>query len=226
MARACRYRGSPSVIRPETRDRLLAPSGRIGPRMRGGVGVGAPIDGWDHYLDWPKRAEGSGPWAAAWGAPMSEESGHEAPPGEQPVFALERVYVRDISFESPNTPEVFTWQGQPQVNVELGTEGRWITDEGHAESVLTVTVRSTLEDATVFIAEVQQAGLFRLSGFSEEQVEQIIGVNCPTILFPYAREAIANLVGRGGFQQLQLDPVNFQAIFEQSREQAEEGAQH
>ncbi len=160
------------------------------------------------------------------GADMSDEHIGEQGPGEQPVFTLERAYVRDLSFESPNAPGVFTWQGQPQVNVELGTEGRMVSEEGHVESILTVTVRSTLGDSSVFIAEVQQAGLFRISGFSTDQLEQIMGINCPTILFPFAREAIANLVARGGFQQLLLDPVNFQALFEQSREEAEEGHPH
>jgi preprotein translocase subunit SecB len=153
---------------------------------------------------------------------MSEnDSSAEAGGEQQPVFALERVYVKDLSFESPNVPEMFTRQGQPEVNVELGTEGRAVSDQGHVEAVLTVTVRSTLEDKTVFIAEVQQAGLFRMSGIPEEQMEQLMGINCPTILFPYAREAISSLVTRGGFQQILLDPVNFQALYEQSRQQAE-----
>ncbi|MFP4561503.1 MAG: protein-export chaperone SecB [Thiohalorhabdus sp.] len=155
---------------------------------------------------------------------MSEEQGAS---GEQPVFALERVYVKDLSFESPNGPEVFTWQGQPQVNVELGTQGRVVSDKGHVESVLTVTVRSTHEDKTVFIAEVQQAGLFRITGVPDDQLEQLMGINCPTILFPYVREAISNMVTHGGFQQLLLDPVNFQALYEQSRQQqAGEAGEH
>ncbi|HKJ86913.1 MAG TPA: protein-export chaperone SecB [Gammaproteobacteria bacterium] len=154
---------------------------------------------------------------------MSEEQGA---PQEQPVFSLERVYVKDISFEAPNVPEMFAQQGQPEVNVELGTQGRMVSDQGHVESVLTVTVRSTLEDKTVFIAEVQQAGLFRVSGIPDDQLEQLMGINCPTILFPYAREVISNVVARGGFQQLLLDPVNFQALYEQSREQAAEGGEH
>ena len=153
---------------------------------------------------------------------MSDNSSTAEAGGEQqPVFALERVYVKDLSFESPNVPEIFTQQGQPEVNVELGTEGRAVSDQGHVEAVLTVTVRSTLADKTVFIAEVQQAGLFRMSGIPEEQMEQLMGINCPTILFPYAREAISSLVTRGGFQQILLDPVNFQALYEQSRQQAE-----
>jgi preprotein translocase subunit SecB len=155
---------------------------------------------------------------------MSEnDSAGEA--GEQPVFALERVYVRDLSFESPNVPEMFTKEGQPEVNVELGTEGRAVSDKGHVEAVLTVTVRATFEGSTVFIAEVQQAGLFRMSGIPDEQKEQLLGINCPTILFPYAREAISSLVARGGFQQILLDPVNFQALFEQSRQQDEAQSQ-
>ena len=153
---------------------------------------------------------------------MSENgSNAEAGGGQQPVFALERVYVKDLSFESPNVPEMFAKQGQPEINVELGTEGRVISEQGHVEAVLTVTVRSTFEEKTVFIAEVQQAGLFRMSGIPEEQMEQLMGVNCPTILFPYAREAVSALVTRGGFQQVLLDPVNFQALYEQSRQQAE-----
>jgi len=155
---------------------------------------------------------------------MSENSSGDSG-GQQPVFALERVYVKDASFEAPNVPEMFTQQGQPEVNVELGTEGRVVSDQGHVETVLTVTVRSTLEGSTVFIAEVQQAGLFRMSGIPDDQMEQLMGVNCPTILFPYAREAISSLVTRGGFQQLLLDPVNFQALYEQSRQQADAEAQ-
>lgn len=159
---------------------------------------------------------------------MSEESSSAETGGEgqQPVFALERVYVRDLSFEAPNALEMLGQEGQPEVDVELGTQGRVVSDQGHVESILTVTVRSTLADKTVFIAEVQQAGLFRIAGVPDEQVEQLMGVNCPTILFPYAREAVSNLVARGGFQQLLLDPVNFQALYEQSRQQqaAEESA--
>jgi preprotein translocase subunit SecB len=153
---------------------------------------------------------------------MSEAQGETE---QQAVFSLERVYVKDSSFESPNAPEIFTEQGQPKVDVELGTEGRVVSDQGHVESVLTVTVRSTLEDKTVFIAEVQQAGLFRIAGLPDEQVEQLMGINCPTILFPYVREAVSNMVARGGFQQLMLDPVNFQALYEQSRQAQAEGGE-
>ncbi|MEF8793398.1 protein-export chaperone SecB [Thiohalorhabdus sp.] len=156
---------------------------------------------------------------------MSDESSTEEAGEQQPVFALDRVYVKDLSFESPNVPEMFATQGQPELNVELGTEGRVVSDQGHVESVLTVTVRSTFEERTVYIAEVQQAGLFRMQGIPEEQMERLMGINCPTILFPYAREAISGAVLRGGFQQVLLDPVNFQALYEQSREPAE-GQEH
>jgi len=158
---------------------------------------------------------------------MSDESSAAVGDDEeqQPVFALERVYVKDLSFESPNAPEMFAKQGKPEVNVELGTQGRVVSDQGHVESVLTVTVRATFEERTVYIAEVQQAGLFRIQGIPEEQMEQLMGINCPTILFPYAREAISSVVLRGGFQQVLLDPVNFQALYEQSREQAQ-GQEH
>jgi len=155
---------------------------------------------------------------------MSENSSTEGA-GGQPVFALERVYTKDLSFESPNVPEMFTREGKPEVNVELGTEGRVVSDQGHVEVVLTVTVRSTFQESTVFIAEVQQAGLFRMSGLEDEQMEQLMGINCPTILFPYARETISSLVTRGGFQQILIDPVNFQALYEQSRQRDEAESQ-
>ncbi len=156
---------------------------------------------------------------------MSEQAGTQGGE-EEPVFSLERVYVKDLSFESPQAPEIFTQQGQPQVSVELGTEGRVISEHGHVEAVLTVTVRSSLGEQTIFIAEVQQAGLFRVAGIPDEQLEQLMGINCPTILFPYARETIASMVGRGGFQQLLLDPVNFQALYERSRQHKADSEEH
>lgn len=153
----------------------------------------------------------------------NSEGGGQPEAGEQQpaVLRLERVYVKDLSFESPNVPEMFTREDQPEANVELATEGRVVSDQGHIESVLTVTVRSTLEDKTVFIAEVQQAGLFRVVGVPQKDLEQLMGVNCPTILFPYAREAVSSLVARGGFQPVMLDPVNFQALYQQHQQQAE-----
>ena len=153
---------------------------------------------------------------------MSEQD--EQGGGQEPVFSLERVYVRDLSFEAPNSPAVFGQSGQPHVDMDLSTQGQVLDEAGHLESVLTVTVKATLEGQTVFIAEVQQAGLFRIANIPQEQIEPLLGVNCPSILYPYAREAISGMVGRGGFQQLLLDPVNFQALYEQAQQkQAAEG---
>jgi preprotein translocase subunit SecB len=146
---------------------------------------------------------------------MSEEAGG----GEQgPVFALERVYIKDLSFEAPNSPAMFTRSGNPHIDMDLSTRGQVLDEAGHLESVLTVTVKATLEQETVFIAEVQQAGLFRVAHIPQDQIEPLLGINCPSILFPYAREAISSLVARGGFQQLLLDPVNFQALYEQAQQ--------
>lgn len=147
---------------------------------------------------------------------MSEQ---EENAGQEAVFSLERVYVRDLSFEAPNSPEMFRQSGQPHIDMDLSTQGKMLDDAGHLESVLTVTVKATLEEQTVFIAEVQQAGLFRVANIPQEQLEPLLGVNCPAILFPYAREAISSMVARGGFQQLLLDPVNFQALYEQAQQQ-------
>jgi preprotein translocase subunit SecB len=147
---------------------------------------------------------------------MSEQGENAA---QEPVFSLERVYVRDLSFEAPNSPAMFGRAGQPHVDMDLSTQGQMLDEAGHLESVLTVTVKATLEEETVFIAEVQQAGLFRVANIPQEQIEPLLGVNCPAILFPYAREAISSMVGRGGFQQLLLDPVNFQALYEQAQQQ-------
>ena len=124
---------------------------------------------------------------------------------EQPVFAIEKLYVKDFSVEVPNAPEIFLEQEAPQVAVQLNTSGRGIGD-GVYEVVLTVTVTTTLGEKTVFLVEVGQAGIFRIQNVPEEQLEPLVAIACPNVLFPYAREAISDAVTRAGFQEQQPAP--------------------
>ena len=146
---------------------------------------------------------------------------------EQPQFALQRIYVKDLSFESPKAPEMFQQQWQPEVKLDLNTSNRGL-EEGLHEVVLslTITVENGPEDKkeTAFVVEVQQAGVFLVKGLADEELHRTLGAFCPNILFPYAREAIDNLVLRGSFPPLMLAPVNFDALYLQAKEQAEQQA--
>ena len=135
----------------------------------------------------------------------------------QRQFLVQRIYTKDISFESPNAPTVFKENWQPEINIGLGSE---IQDHGGdtMELVLRVTVEAKHEDKTIFMVEVQQAGLFTVSGFSAEEADAVMGVAAPNLLFPYAREAVSDLVARGSFPQLVLQPVNFEALYAQQRQ--------
>lgn len=143
---------------------------------------------------------------------------------EAPQFALQRIYVKDLSFESPKAPEIFQNQWQPEVKLDLNTSNRPLED-GLFEVVLslTITVDSGAEEnkETAFVVEVQQAGVFMARGLEEEELHRTLGAFCPNLLFPYAREAVDNLVLRGSFPPLMLAPVNFDALYMQARSQAE-----
>ena len=128
---------------------------------------------------------------------------------------LNRIYVKDCSFESPRSPEVFLGPMNPEVKVNMRT-GTKKLDGGVTEVVLTVTVEATDNSRSVFLAEVHQAGLFTIAGFSDGEMVAILASYCPNILFPYAREAISDLVGKGGMPALLLQPVNFDAVYAQS----------
>jgi preprotein translocase subunit SecB len=142
---------------------------------------------------------------------------------EQPVFGIEKLYVKDLSVEVPHAPEIFLEREAPQVEIQLGTAGRAL-GEGAYEVVLTVTVTTKLEDRTVFLVEIGQAGIFRIVNVPDEQVEPLVAVACPNILFPYAREAVSDAVTRAGFAPIVLQPVNFEAMYMQRlQEQASSG---
>jgi len=139
-------------------------------------------------------------------------------------FAIQRVYTKDISFETPNSPQIFTEEWKPDLNVNMNTAVQEL-GEDHYEVVLTVTVTANLEgDKTGFLVEVQQAGIFLLKGLSKEEMAPMMGVHCPNILFPYARELVSDLVTRGSFPQLLLAPVNFEAAYAQHLQQQKEAA--
>lgn len=141
----------------------------------------------------------------------------------QPGFSIEKLYVKDASLEIPNAPQIFTDRTQPQVNVELGNTAQKL-EEGVFEASIKVTVTSKIGDKVAFLVEVTQAGIFAIRNIPEENLEMILGVTCPNILFPYAREAVSDLVTRAGFPPVLLNPINFEALFMQQKQQAENAA--
>ena len=141
----------------------------------------------------------------------------------QPVFSIEKIYVKDLSLEIPNAPAVFLEQEQPEIDMQLANGAQQL-EEGFFESSLTITVTAKLGDKTMFLCEVSQAGIFQIRNVPAEDIDPILGVACPNILFPYARETVSNLVGRAGFPPVLLTPINFEALYMQQRaEQAEAG---
>jgi len=144
--------------------------------------------------------------------------------GTQQQFSMQRIYTKDISFESPSTPNVFKKQWQPQITVDLNNRSDHIDDAGNFEVVLTITLTAKVEEDTAFLVEVQQAGIFLITGFADEDLRRILGTAAPTILFPYARETIDNLCVKGGFPAVMLAPVNFEAMYQQAMAQQAEQA--
>lgn len=133
-------------------------------------------------------------------------------------FDLQRIYLKDVSFETPNSPQIFLQDWQPEINLQLGTETRTL-DTGVFEVTLKVTVTNKVGEKTVFLVEVAQAGIFIVQGFSEQELTHTLGSYCPNLLLPYAREAISDLVTKGSFPQYLLPPVNFDALLEQHLQQ-------
>lgn len=154
---------------------------------------------------------------------MAEEN-NQAPAANGPEFSILRIYLKDVSFETPNSPEVFTQEFKPEINLQLNTAIKMI-EEGLHEVVLNITVTAKQGEKTGFLVEVQQAGLFTVKGFDEAQKGAMLGAYCPNTLFPYAREAVSELVTKGGFPPLLLAPVNFDAMYaERAAERAQQAA--
>lgn len=140
-----------------------------------------------------------------------------------PQLVLQKIYVKDLSFESPKAPEVFTTNAAPQTQLNLRYGNRDLGQD-NMEVSLTITVEAKQDEATLFLVELTQAGVFMINGYSEEQKAQLIGSFCPNTLYPFAREAIADLIQRGGFPQLLLQPINFDALYAQAlQERADQG---
>ncbi len=139
-------------------------------------------------------------------------------------FAIQRIYTKDISFESPNAPQVFISEWEPKINVDLSTEIQALSEDT-IQVVLTVNVVAKHEDKTAFLVEVQQAGIFLAKGFSEEELGPLMGIGAPNALYPYAREAVSDLITRGSFPQFTLQPVNFEQMYAQQMASNKESAE-
>lgn len=142
---------------------------------------------------------------------------------QQPVFTIEKLYVKDMSLEIPNAPRIFLERETPEVNIQLHTKGERI-DEGMYEVLLTITVTAKVKEKTMFLVEVQQAGVFQIRHVPEAEMDPVLGIACPNILFPYLREAVSDIVTRAGFHAVILNPVNFEALYYQGKQQAEQNA--
>jgi preprotein translocase subunit SecB len=137
---------------------------------------------------------------------------------QQPAFGIEKIYVKDLSLEIPNAPQIFIQREAPQVSIELGNSTSML-EESVFEVVITVTVTSKIEDKTVFLVEVAQAGIFQIRNVPAENIEMIAAVTCPNILFPYARQTVSDIVTRAGFPPVLLNPINFEALYAQQKQQ-------
>lgn len=139
----------------------------------------------------------------------------EQPEVERQV-GLQKIYIRDASIEVPDGPRVFTEEYNPEVNVDLNTQIQSLSDETH-QVILTVTVTAKQGDRTAYIVEVQQAGVFQVEGFADDERDHVLGAYCPSILFPYIRESVGDMVQRAGFPHFLLQPVNFDLLYSQHR---------
>ena len=137
-----------------------------------------------------------------------------------PVFQIQRVYLKESSLEQPNSPAILLEKEQPSVDIQLGVEAN-AAAEGVFEVCVTATVQTRIKDKTVFLVEVKQAGIFEIRNLSEEQMGPIMGIACPQIVYPYLRANVADLIQRSGFPPVHLSEINFQAMYEQQRAQAE-----
>lgn len=143
----------------------------------------------------------------------------------QAQFTVQKIYVKDVSFEAPNTPGVFNDAGQPALNMNLNQKVARL-EEGVFEVVLGITLTCTIGEKNVYLAEIEQAGVFGLAGFDERNLDMMLGTYCPNVLFPYARQAVSDLISAGGFPPFYLQPINFEALYAEGlRRRAENFAQ-
>ena len=133
-----------------------------------------------------------------------------------PVFQIQRVYLKDMSLEQPNSPEILLNQEQPAVEIQLGVDAKPVAD-GLFEITVTATVHTKIEDKTVFMVEAKQAGIFEIRNVPSEQMGALLGIACPQIVYPYLRGNVADIIQRGGFPPVHLAEINFQAMYEQQQ---------
>lgn len=141
-----------------------------------------------------------------------QESAPENAQENAPAFGIEKVYLKDLSVEVPHSPAIFLESRAPQIDIQLNNTGTAISDDLF-DSVLSITVTATLEEKTVFLVEVKQAGIFRMRNIPPQELEPLLGIACPNILFPYAREAVSEATARAGFLPVILQPINFEALY-------------
>lgn len=149
---------------------------------------------------------------------MTDQGNVVDQPKDETQFMIQRIYVKDLSYEAPNTPSIFQQQWEPELTLDLNTSSTRL-EEGVFEVVLAVTATVSNQKATAFLVEVKQAGIFTIQGAAGNQLEHLLNSFCPSILFPYAREAITSQVVNGSFPQLVLAPINFDALFMQQMEE-------
>ena len=135
------------------------------------------------------------------------------------MFQIQRVYLKDVSLEQPNSPAILLEQESPTVDIQLGVDATPVAD-GLFEVTVTATVQTRIQDKTVFLVEAKQAGIFEIRNLPEEQMGAVMGIACPQIVYPYLRGNVADLIQRAGFPPVHLDEINFQAMYEQQQAQA------
>lgn len=146
---------------------------------------------------------------------------NETTASPQPLFNIEKLYVKDLSLEIPHAPQVFLEREQPQMDMQLKTDSTSV-DQGVYDVTVTVTVTAKLKDKTMFLIEAKQAGVFQLRNMPQEEMDMMLGVVCPNIIYPYLREVVSDVAVRAGFAPVLLNPINFEALYQQRKQQQAE----
>ncbi len=146
----------------------------------------------------------------------------EQQPQQQPLFNIEKIYVKDLSVEVPNAPQIFLERDQPQIEMQINTQSGPVEQDIY-QTTLNITVNAMIKDKTAFLVEVQQAGIFRIQNLPKEALEAALAIGCPNILFPYAREVVSSAVLGAGFPPLMLQPVNFELLYMQQQQAKQQG---
>ncbi|RFC37058.1 MAG: protein translocase subunit secB [Candidatus Nitrotoga sp. SPKER] len=153
---------------------------------------------------------------------MSEAAASEQ---QQPLFNIEKLYVKDLSLESPNAPSIFLERENPKIDLQLNTQSHFM-EEGLYEVTVTVTVTAKLpeKDKVMFLIEAKQAGIFQVRNFPSDELESVLAIVCPNILYPYLREVVSNMAIHAGFTPVLLNPINFEALYHQQKQQLAQAA--